>query len=42
MAENNSSEYDMFLDGLDDIPNMMELVKNAPASPTRFRGEIKV
>mmetsp|Transcript_14535 Transcript_14535/g.27191 ORF Transcript_14535/g.27191 Transcript_14535/m.27191 type:complete len:1219 (+) Transcript_14535:99-3755(+) len=32
-----ASEYDMFLDGLDDIPTMMELAKNTPASPRRFR-----
>jgi hypothetical protein len=33
------TEHDKFLEGLDDIPNMMELVKNTPASPHRFRGK---
>ena len=39
MPADSVSEYDMILDGLDDIPSMMELVKNAPASPHRFRGK---
>jgi hypothetical protein len=34
------NDMELLVDGLDDIPTLMELTKTAPASPRRFRGTI--